>query len=129
MAECIKETVLKNQLRLEIWDVSRRIAGDRWLVRVEARIKVPLVRGYLDSSPKGERGYSILEKEFGQAISYIHAEEKHFVDEKDKQKVFNQFFGYLSENTIPYLSHKDFGKRFILSKLGELRRKKPQLFF
>lgn len=43
------ETIdLDNHLRLEIWDLSRTLPGDRWLVADEARMDIPLDREHFD---------------------------------------------------------------------------------
>ena len=128
MATLIEEIQLDNNLRLELWDVSRTIAGDRWLVRLEARINVPLDNRYFESSENGDRHLSLFEEEYGRQIPFVHEEEKHFVDKKDKDRVFNQLLKFFRDNTEPYLSHKAFADRFIMSRLRELKQKKPQLF-
>jgi len=38
----IKTIVLGNGLILEIYDQSREIAGDRWLVKMAAKINIPI---------------------------------------------------------------------------------------
>jgi hypothetical protein len=38
----IKTIVLGNGLILEIYDHSRKVAGDRWLVKMVAKVDIPL---------------------------------------------------------------------------------------
>ena len=51
MYEKLIETIaLKNGLALEIYDQSRKIAGDRWLVKIAAKIDIPIDSLNLDQA-------------------------------------------------------------------------------
>ncbi|MGD2126694.1 MAG: hypothetical protein PVG99_11485 [Desulfobacteraceae bacterium] len=129
MSDTLVETIsLRNKLKLEIWDVSRILAGDRWLLRLEARISVPLKTEFFDAIPEKEKFFPVLEKVFGSEIPYCHVEEKHFVDPNEKEESFQQCLGYLKNNLLPYLNHPDFLRRFVLSRYRALREKNPELF-
>lgn len=129
MSEKPIETIhLENHVRLDFWDLSRTLAGDRWVVCVEARMDIPLEMKYLDALPDKEKLYSVMEKIYGSKVPYRYKEEKHFVDKSEKDELIHQFLEIMKENLLGYLSHPDFAKKFILSRLGELRTKQPQLF-
>lgn len=124
----IQAIVLDNHLNLEIWDLSRILAGDRWLVCLEARMDISLEMKYFDSLPEKEKLFSVMEKIYGPEVPYRYKEEKHFVDQSEKDELVHEFIEMMKENLIPYLSHPDFSRRFIMSRLKELRTKQPQLF-
>ena len=129
MSEKLHETItLDNHLRLEIWDLSRVVAGDRWLVSLEIRIDIPLEIAHLESIPDKEKVFAILRKAFGEKVTYRHKQEKHFVDEKGKDDVFQSHLERLKDNLLSYLSHPDFARKFVLSKYLELKNRSPQLF-
>ncbi|MBW1804654.1 MAG: hypothetical protein JRJ85_28510 [Deltaproteobacteria bacterium] len=108
MSEKLFETIkLENDLDLEIWDLSRVIAGDRWLVSLEARINVPITIEHLETLPDKEKILAILKDTLGRKISYRYIQEKFFVD----------------KNKNP-----DFARKLVLSKYRELKAKKPHLF-
>jgi len=119
---------LQNGLKLEIWDQSRIIAGDRWLVRMEARAAVPLREEYFHFVPEKDRAYFILRRVLGTEVTYNHVQEKHFVDANQKEEVFNRFVDIFKKNTLPYLQHPDFSRRFCLSRYRELKARDPRLF-
>ena len=130
MGEKLVETItLDNGIKVEIWDLSRVLAGDRWLVSLEARVDIPLVPEILPSSPEKDKFFQVLQRVFGDKIPYRYKQERHFVDQKEKDGLFQEFIDLLRRNVIPYLSHKDFAKRLALSKIRELRSKDPRLFF
>ncbi|UCF55902.1 MAG: hypothetical protein JSW15_07230 [Deltaproteobacteria bacterium] len=124
----IQAIVLDNHLNLEIWDLSRVLAGDRWLVCLEARMDISLEMKYFDSLPEKEKLFSVMEKIYGPEVPYRYKEEKHFVDQSEKDELVHEFIEMMKENLVPYLSHPDFSRRFIMSRLKELRTKQPQLF-
>jgi len=70
-----------------------------------------------------------LHSVFGNKIPYRYKQERHFVDQKEKEGLFQEFIDLLRKNVISYLSHKEFAKRLVLSKIRELRSKDPRLFF
>ena len=129
MSETLVESLkLDNDLTLEIWDLSRVIAGDRWLVRLEARLDVPIHSRYLESIPEGEKALALLTERFEGVISYRYLQERHFVAKDRKDEVFHEFLEILKSNVLPYLSHSEFAKRLMLSKVREIKAENPQLF-
>ncbi len=129
MAEKLYKTIpLKNKLLLEIWDQSRHLAGDRWLVRAEARIEIPFAPKYLKFIKEKGEMVTIIKEVFGESLPYRHAVERNFIDQARKQEVFRQCVDTLEKNTVAYLSHPEFAKRLTLSKCLELKVKRPQIF-
>ena len=124
----IQAIVLDNHLNLEIWDLSRILAGDRWLVCLEARMDISLELKYFDSLPEKEKLFSVMEKIYGPEVPYRYKQAKHFVDQSENDELVHEFIEMMKENLIPYLSHPDFSRRFIMSRLRELKSKQPQLF-
>jgi len=129
MSEKLFETItLDNNLDLEIWDLSRVIAGDSWLVSMEARLNVPIEIEHLETLPDKEKVLAILKETFGAKISYRYNQEKFFVDKNKKRHVFKENLERLKESVLQYLSRPDFARKLVLSKCRELNAQKPHLF-
>lgn len=126
--KCIETLSLNDGLKLEIWDQSRVIAGDRWLVRFEGRIDVPLRTEYFDAVPEKERALSILEAALGPTLPYRYVKERHFVEEGHKDEVLQGFLERFKQEVLSYLRHPDFPAKFALSRYRELKSKDPRLF-
>ena len=124
----VEAIVLKNGLKLEIRDHSRLLAGDRWLVSLEAKAQIPLSKAALDSLPDKEKVFRVLRKIYGDSIPYIYKQEKHFVDQGEKDRLFEEFLTIMKQNTLRYLEHPEFARRLIVSKVRELKTKNPRLF-
>jgi hypothetical protein len=129
MSEKLFETItLENNLNLEIWDLSRVIAGDRWLVGMEARLSVPIRMEHLEALPDKEKVLTILKDTFGREISYRYKQEKFFVDKNEKRDVFRKNLERLKESVLQYLSVPDLARKLVLSRYRRLKAEKPYLF-
>lgn len=114
---------LNNALKLEILDRSRITTGDRWLVRLVALADIPLRAEYFDSL--SEKEFSFLLNALGHEIHYRFVREKHFFEQHRKDEMFQLFLKTFKENTLGYLHHPDFEKRFVLSRYRELKKTHP----
>ena len=106
----IKTIVLGNGLILEIYDHSRKVAGDRWLVKMVA--KVDISTDYLTNDARGSSkpNFQIdeLKKFFDVGIRYEQNRERNFISEKEKDNVFNDLLTSYLKSSQQYLSHPDF---------------------
>jgi hypothetical protein len=124
----IEERTLENGLKIGVWDVSRPLAGDRWLVSLEVRADIPLELDLLKTIPERERTYELLSEVFGPTIPYRYIRKKHFVAGTEKEGLFREFVETFDRDVAPYLAHGDFGHKVLLAKLRELKTTRPQLF-
>jgi len=115
----IKKVRLNNDLHLEFYDASKKVAGDRWLVKMTARIEVP-VKDYLESIQPDMDVDDIL-KVLGRKVIFEKNMERNFIDNKEKEKVLNEFCESFSEIALTYLSEANFPKQFIAKKYQELK--------
>ncbi len=116
---------LENGLTLELLDESRVLAGDRWLVHLVARMEIPLDSGLLDGVPEADRLLGILKEVHGDRLEYRADLKKPFVDENERDGVFQGFREIVLREKRPYLAHPDFAKRCALSRISELERRDP----
>jgi hypothetical protein len=107
----IEKIDLPNNLMLELHDYSRRVAGDRWLVGLLARIPIEISEE--DFAGRPQELYKDFLKEQGPVIYFELKKEKNFIDEKEKDQVFNQMLNELKEYALSYMGHKSFAKGFI----------------
>ena len=89
----VKSVGLENNLQLKIYDNSRKIAGDRWLVKMIAQVDIPVSSVLetlhdLHNDPNGNRD-EIL-KLLGSTVIFEQKRERFFIDESKKETVFNE---------------------------------------
>jgi hypothetical protein len=107
----VEKIDLPNNLMLEFHDYSRRVAGDRWLVGLLARIPIEISEE--DFAGRPQELYKDFLKEQGSVIYFDLKKERNFIDEKEKEQVFNQMLNELKEYALSYMGHKSFAKGFM----------------
>jgi len=109
----ITSIALANGLILELYDGSRRVAGDRWLVCAIARIDIPVDEiGFLTVHPWIPDAAEI-KKHLGERVRFEQKRERHFIDERQKEDVLKDIVDSLLSTVQGYLSHPDFAKNVL----------------
>ncbi len=120
----IKTVDLKNGLRLEVVDNSRRIAGDRWQVVMTVSVNIPV---RMLAAVDGEQSDLNIEEVIsliGENVRFEQKKERNFIDENRKDAVFNGLIDSFLFNSIDYVSNPDFPKRYILRQYkDQLKRR------
>lgn len=122
----VKTIGLKNNLKLKIYDRSKKMAGDRWLVKMIAQVDIPVssvteTLHDLQHDPDSDKD-EIL-KLLGSAVTFEQKRERFFIDESKKESVFNEVCDHFVKSTINYLSHPDFPKKYVIIKFREKKGK------
>jgi hypothetical protein len=108
MSERLLEKItLPNGLILEIWDTSRLMAGDRWLVSLLAKVEVTVLPEYFSPLDDGEQAYQDLVAAHGNSLVFTQEKVRPFVDEKEIQDMLTRLCQRAS--------------RYVLKKYGDLR--------
>jgi hypothetical protein len=124
MKERIVKTLdLKNGLRLKIYDASRNLVGDRWLVCLIARMEVPVTKVLEKDDPKPEANPNEIKDLLGDLVIFEQKRERIFVDTKEKESVFKEVCDMFLNSTLEYLAKETFPKHYILKKYKEQIKK------
>jgi len=114
------ETIdLGNGLILEIWDYSRRLAGDRWLVGFLARVGVKPKKEDFSSSFYYER---FLEKTDG-FLYYRYQKERTFIPEDEVPEVYQRLKKNFLKAVLPYITRPDFKERLIATEVAQFEKR------
>lgn len=118
----LRKIDLESGLELEIYDVSRKLAGDRWYVGFIARVEIPItfLAGHADSP---EVDIEKMKNVLGETVRFEQKRDRHFIHEKEKDSLLNGLMDDFLASTLPYFSEKDFAKKYALKaykkKLGK----------
>lgn len=118
----VKAMELKNNLQLKIYDKSKKMAGDRWLVSLLAQIKIP-VDATVKLLPDPDCGKEEITKLLGNEVLFEQKRERFFIDESKKESVFTEICDHFLKSTINYLSHPDFPGKYVKIKFREKKKK------
>ena len=119
--ELIEKISLSNGLVLELWDQSRVMAGDRWLVRLQARVEVPLLPEYFSSLEHSDEAYRDVLSAYGDPLVFTQEKERHFVDAIETDSTLAGLCQRLKDTLLSYLGNPKFAALFALKKYGDLR--------
>ena len=115
----IKTIDLENGMQLNIFDGSRKLAGDRWLVTMIARIEIPVSEVLIQNGQQAKESVNEIKKVLGEKVLFEQKRERIFVDETDKETIFEEVYDIFLNSTFTYLSTEEFPKRYVLKKYRE----------
>jgi len=122
MDKTLIETItLPNGLILELWDKSRPMAGDRWLISLLAKIEVPVLPEYFSTLDNGEQAYRDLLAAYGDPLVFTQEKTRHFVDEKDTKNMLAELCQRFKDNLLSYLGNPRFASLYVMKKYGDLQ--------
>jgi hypothetical protein len=111
---------LPNGLTLELWDYSRPLVGDRWFVRLEARVVIP-VRA--DTLPPELRAQAAMVVEaLGGEIIFSQEEARNFIAAADAPGLLQEMQDRILSLAPGYLGHADFAAGVIRKKFAERQK-------
>ncbi|MFO7606531.1 MAG: hypothetical protein R6W72_09560 [Desulfurivibrionaceae bacterium] len=110
----ISEHNLDNSLCIKITDQSRRIAADRWYIKMVCEVKMPLTDENLEKVRSDDRpeNFSAIRRLLGDEITMELVQERNFIDEAARHEVISGMLASIDENISGYLSSASFPARF-----------------
>ena len=115
----IKTMELKNVMTLNFYDASRPLSGDRWLISLIVRMEIPVVEALINDEGKSMDGVDEIKKVLGEKVLFEQKRDRIFVEESEKQTVFEEVYNSFIDSVLGYLSNKAFPKRYVLKKYRE----------
>ncbi len=116
--EMVEKIELENGLILEIWNYSRKLAGDRWLVGFLAQISIiPSEKDFSNSEY-----YNKFLKRTDGKVYYRYRKERHFVPEDAVSNIFFNIKENFLKAALPYLSHPDFKERLLKHEVKQFEK-------
>lgn len=124
--ETVKEIALPNGLRLTLHDCSRKVAGDRWYIALLARIPVAVEEADFRGQ---EEDASLLFKEFVEKngapeVAFELKKERNFIDEREREAVFQKMLEEIEGHVLSYLGHPGFAEGIKRTKLKEFMERR-----
>jgi len=115
----IKTLDLENGLQLNIYDASRKLVGDRWLVSLIVRMAVPVTEALKKDSRQPIGNIIEIKNILGDSVLFEKKREKNFVDAAAKETVFKELCDVFLNSLLNYLSKDIFPKQYVLKTYKE----------
>lgn len=118
----IEEQKLAGGMVVTIHDESRRLAADRWLVKIRCEVTLPLPAECLCDLAEEDIGLkaAVLSK-LGDSLSFLVVRERNFIDAQEKAAVVAGMVASVRENMVGYLANPHFPARLFARRYRELR--------
>ena len=123
----IKTIDLENGLQLNVYDASRKLVGDRWLVSLVVRMDVPVTEALKKNGRQPMENVDEIKDVLGDSVLFEKIREKIFVDTAAKEMVFKELCDMFLNSSLKYLSKEIFPKQYILKTYKEEVKKKSLL--
>jgi len=123
----IKTIDLENGLQLNVYDASRKLVGDRWLVSLVVRMDVPVTEALKKNGRQPMENVDEIKDVLGDSVLFEKKREKIFVGTVAKEKVFKELCDMFLNSSLNYLSKEIFPKQYILKTYKEEVKKKSLL--
>jgi hypothetical protein len=107
----LQSIALKNHLLLKIFDTSKKIAGDRWLVSIIATVDIPLST-IKNMIPKSQ--FAEFQELLGDSVSFSKKTERNFIDEKEKDAMVHELVDSFLQSALEYLSREQFPEKLLM---------------
>jgi hypothetical protein len=111
---------LINGLILELWDHSRPLVGDRWFVRLEARVAIPVRAETLP--PELNAQFALVVEALGEEIIFSQEEARNFIAAADAPGLLQEMQDRVLALARGYFGHADFAARFIRKRCAEQQK-------
>ena len=112
----MKRMELSNGLKLDFYDISRKLAGDRWYVGMIARIDVPLTDLLLTSQQFSNYSVEEIRNALGETVRFQEKRERHYIDERERNVLLQDLMDSFIKSTLNYFSQPDFLEKFVLKE-------------
>ncbi len=119
----IEEIKLDNGLKVEFYDYSRKVAGDRWLIGLLVKIPMKVDRTDFSAFDNADELYEKFIEQNGTEIAFQLHKERNFIDEREKAEVFGALLSNLKKHALGYMGHQAFSENFKRKKIQEFQER------
>ncbi len=118
----IKQQRLQNNIILSIYDHSHRVAGDRWLIKIECEAVLPVFDGYFaEVEDEDAELLGTIRKELREALVFSVMKERNFIAEAEAIDARDELVDQVYENMAEYLKRPAFPKKLFVKRFEEVR--------
>ncbi|WP_320044446.1 hypothetical protein [uncultured Desulfobacter sp.] len=99
---------------LEVFDYSRKIGADAWVVIMTAIMKIPVERSLFTSQPLSDNEFDDILNTLGSPIEYRYRLERNMIMDHEKDSVLENLVNTFLENTGKYVANPKFPEKLAL---------------
>jgi hypothetical protein len=118
------EQKLDNRTVLALYDRSRQIAGDRWVIRIHGEARFPMDPNFFSHIDEEDPELlSMVKERLGNELVFTLSRERNFVSEEEKEQLISELVGKVRANLTGYLGLPEFPEKLFRKQYEEQKRK------
>lgn len=117
--EVIFDRELANGLHVVIRDNSKRIAADRWFVKLNCLCEMEIDPASLARLTMGAEELAAFSKEQGGKARHQFIKERNFVDEGEREEVVAELLAQIEDTTLAYLATSGFATNLLQQNVDD----------
>ena len=120
--DIIEQCRLENNMTLTVSDQSKKMAGDRWLVRIVCEARIPVGEEFF--SRMVEEDYALqteVREAMAGALSFSVVKERTFVADAERAALVELMVAEIMANMLTYLNRPEFPERLFARKYEKVR--------
>lgn len=120
----IEQRKLENGMELLLYDLSRVMAGDRWLVELKCETRIPIDAGYWERIEKEEeRLFENVRKLMGEHLVFATTKKRNFVDAGERDDALQEMVEQVYSSMLGYLQKPNFPEKLFRKQYHDARQK------
>ncbi|HKJ98303.1 MAG TPA: hypothetical protein VJ959_05230 [Desulfotignum sp.] len=112
----LAETRLENGQTLVLFDQSRKISADAWVVIMRASMEIKITPDLFKQEPLAGVTYKQIRETLGEKVIYEYRLERNFIMDHEKDTVLDSLVNTFMKNTGQYISNPGFAQKLVLKK-------------
>lgn len=110
----VKTLKLENGHTLKIFDTSRRISSDAYLVKMKASVDIDIYPELFTEPLPDDLTCDLIQAELGREVTYEYEVERNFILEHEKDALFDSLVKTFLDNLGQYVAKPVFPEKFVI---------------
>jgi hypothetical protein len=120
--DIIEQRRLENNMTLTVHDQSKKMAGDRWLIKIVCEAEIPVDEGFFARVAEDDLELRAEVREaMAGSVRFSVTKERTFVAETERAALVERMVTEIMDNMVTYLNRPEFPDKLFARKYAELR--------
>ena len=121
--EIIAQRSLENNMTLTVYDQSKKMVGDRWLIKITCEAELPVDDEFFSRLPEADIALQAEVREaMAGSVKFLATKERTFVAETERASLVELMVTEILTNMVTYLNRPEFPEKLFVRKYEEMRK-------
>ena len=120
--DIIEQRSLENNMTLTVYDQSKKMAGDRWLIKIICEAELPVDEGFFSRVDEADFALQAEVREMmAGSVTFSAVKERTFIAETERAALVELMVADILTNMITYMNKPEFPEKLFARKYEEIR--------